>query len=189
VSFKPVFIAVVIASALIVGAFLLNRARPRVEIDQPSAEFVRASGKCAECHTRQQYSVVHEYETYESIPRFMPDVTRSVVRARQPGRAIVEQEAVSRVALFVKRVRLVLDIVEEDQALRFTDICSRSFAQYEGAWRFLPRDNGTEITYELTARPSFEVPDFLLKRVLKRNAVRMIDQLRDAIAARAAPRQ
>jgi ribosome-associated toxin RatA of RatAB toxin-antitoxin module len=80
----------------------------------------------------------------------------------------------------------VLDIVEEDQALRFTDICSRSFAQYEGAWRFLPRDNGTEITYELTARPSFEVPDFLLKRVLKRNAVRMIDQLRDAIAARAA---
>ena len=58
-SFKPVFIAVVIASALIVGAFLLNRARPRVEIDQPSAEFVRASGKCAECHTRQQYSVVH----------------------------------------------------------------------------------------------------------------------------------
>jgi len=109
VSFKPVFIAVVIASALIVGAFLLNRARPRVEIDQPSAEFVRASGKCAECHTRQQYSVVHEYETYESIPRFMPDVTRSVVRARQPGRAIVEQEAVSRVALFVKRVRLVLE--------------------------------------------------------------------------------
>ena len=147
---------------------------------------MRASGKCAACHTRQQYSVVHEYETYESIPRFMPDVTRSVVRARQPGRAIVEQEAVSRVALFVKRVRLVLDIVEEDQALRFTDICSRSFTQYEGAWRFLPRDNGTEITYELTARPSFEVPDFLLKRVLKRNAVRMIDQLRDAIAARAA---
>jgi Polyketide cyclase / dehydrase and lipid transport len=117
----------------------------------------------------------------------MPDVTRSVVRARQPGRAIVEQEAVSRVALFVKRVRLVLDIVEEDQVLRFTDICSSR--RYEGAWRFLPRDNGTAITYELTARPSFEVPDFLLKRVLKRNAVRMIDQLRNAIAARAARQQ
>src|SRR4029079_19310749 len=25
-------------------------------------EFVKASSKCAECHTRQQYSVVHEYE-------------------------------------------------------------------------------------------------------------------------------
>ena len=32
-SFRPVFIAVVIAFALIVGAFLINRARPRVEIE------------------------------------------------------------------------------------------------------------------------------------------------------------
>jgi hypothetical protein len=61
-SFRPVFIAVVIAFGLIVGAFLVNRARPRVEVDQPSAAAVRATGKCAECHTRQQYSVVHEYE-------------------------------------------------------------------------------------------------------------------------------
>jgi hypothetical protein len=31
-------------------------------VEQPSAESVRATGKCAECHTAQQYSVVHEYE-------------------------------------------------------------------------------------------------------------------------------
>src|ERR1051325_3212684 len=61
-SFRPVFIAVVIATALIVSAFLVNRARPRSEVDQPSAEMVRATGKCAECHTQQQYSIVHEYE-------------------------------------------------------------------------------------------------------------------------------
>jgi hydroxylamine dehydrogenase len=61
-SFRPVFLAVVIAFGLIVAAFLVNRARPAVETEQPSAQFVRASGKCAECHIRQQYSVVHEYE-------------------------------------------------------------------------------------------------------------------------------
>ena len=61
-TFRPVFIAVVAAFGLIISAFLINRARPRVETDQPSATLVRASGKCAECHTRQQYSVVHEYE-------------------------------------------------------------------------------------------------------------------------------
>jgi hypothetical protein len=61
-SFRPVFIAVVIAFALIVSAFLVNRARPRVETEQPSAALVRASGKCAECHVQQQYTVVHEYE-------------------------------------------------------------------------------------------------------------------------------
>ena len=30
--------------------------------EQPTAAFIRASGKCAECHSNLQYSVVHEYE-------------------------------------------------------------------------------------------------------------------------------
>ena len=61
-SFRSVFMAVVIGFSLIVAAFLINRARPGVETQQPTADFVRASGKCAECHARLQYSVVHEYE-------------------------------------------------------------------------------------------------------------------------------
>lgn len=61
-SFRSVFLAVVIAFALILSAFLINRQRPSVETAQPTADFVRASGKCAECHARLQYSVVHEYE-------------------------------------------------------------------------------------------------------------------------------
>ncbi len=60
--FRTVFIAVVIAFALVLGAFLFNQARPKVETEQPSAALIRASGKCAECHLRTQYSVVHEYE-------------------------------------------------------------------------------------------------------------------------------
>lgn len=61
-SFRSVFVAVSISFALIVSAFLINRARPKTETEQPGGEFVRASGKCAECHSRTQYSVVHEYE-------------------------------------------------------------------------------------------------------------------------------
>jgi len=61
-SFRPVFLAVTIGFALIVAAFVVNRARPSGEAGQPAASLVRASGKCAECHYRQQYSVVHEYE-------------------------------------------------------------------------------------------------------------------------------
>lgn len=60
--FRSVFIAVVLGFSLILAAFLINRARPGVETSQPTADFVRASGKCAECHARLQYSVVHEYE-------------------------------------------------------------------------------------------------------------------------------
>jgi nitrate/TMAO reductase-like tetraheme cytochrome c subunit len=55
-------VAVVIGTALVVAAFSLNRYRPRVITEQPTAALIRASGKCAECHSNQQYSVVHEYE-------------------------------------------------------------------------------------------------------------------------------
>lgn len=61
-SFRAIFIAITIATALIVGAYLVNSRRPRVEIEQPSAAFVRATGKCAECHRNTQYSIVHEFE-------------------------------------------------------------------------------------------------------------------------------
>jgi hydroxylamine dehydrogenase len=61
-NFRSVFIAIVIGTALIVSAYLVNSRRPRVVVEQPSAAFVRASGKCAECHLNTQYSIVHEYE-------------------------------------------------------------------------------------------------------------------------------
>lgn len=44
-SFTAVFVAVVVAAALIVSAFIINGLRPRVETQQPSAANVRASGK------------------------------------------------------------------------------------------------------------------------------------------------
>jgi hypothetical protein len=61
-SFRSVFIAVVLGFALVVAAFLINRQRPKMETEQPTASLVRATGKCAECHYNQTYSVVHEYE-------------------------------------------------------------------------------------------------------------------------------
>ena len=123
---------------------------------------------------------------YEDIPRFMPDINTSVVLERADGRAIVQQEAVSRVLLFSKRVHLVLEINEGADTLRFNDRCGRSFARYEGAWRLFDRNGATEVLYELVAQPSFDVPEFVLKRVLKRNSEQMIEQLQREVAARSA---
>ena len=60
--FRAVFIAVVIGFALIVSAFLINARRPASDTAGKDAAAVRATGKCAECHSDLQYSVVHEYE-------------------------------------------------------------------------------------------------------------------------------
>jgi ribosome-associated toxin RatA of RatAB toxin-antitoxin module len=123
---------------------------------------------------------------YEEIPRFMPDVRTSVVRERAVGRVVVEQEAVSGVMMFSKRVHLVLEIEEQLDALIFRDRSGRSFVRYEGAWRLSEQDGQTAITYELTAEPSFDVPGFMIKRIVRRDAAQMIDHLQREIAARAA---
>jgi hydroxylamine dehydrogenase len=60
-SFRSVFIAVVIGFGLTLGGFMINRQRPSAETDG-NAAFTRATGRCAECHAQQHYSVVHEYE-------------------------------------------------------------------------------------------------------------------------------
>lgn len=122
---------------------------------------------------------------YEQIPRFMPDVRTSIVRERGAGRAVVEQEAVSSMMMFSKRIHLVLEIEEQAYALFFHDRCGRSFTRYDGAWRISAQDGHTAITYELTAEPSFDVPGWMLKRLLRRDSAQMIERLQREIAARA----
>ncbi len=61
-SLRWIFVAVVIATALLVGALLLNARRPPIERTQPTAQAVRATGKCASCHREETGAIVHEYE-------------------------------------------------------------------------------------------------------------------------------
>jgi hypothetical protein len=122
---------------------------------------------------------------YANIPRFMPDVRKSLVLAREDGHVRVEQEAVSKFVWFSKQVHLVLDVQESADTIRFRDDCFKSFERYEGSWTLAPRDTGTVIRYELTARPAFSVPGFVLRKLLNRDATVMIDRLRSEIAARA----
>jgi carbon monoxide dehydrogenase subunit G len=122
---------------------------------------------------------------YEQIPRFMPGVRTSTVLERTAGHVVVEQEAVSSIMMFSRHVHLVLEIDERSDALLFRDRCGRSFARYEGAWRVSGEDGRTIVTYELTADPSFDVPGFVIKRLLRRDSAQMIDRLKGEIAARA----
>jgi hypothetical protein len=61
-SFRSVFIALVISFGLVLAAFLINAQRPKAEVNQRSIALMRATDKCAECHARLQHSVVHEYD-------------------------------------------------------------------------------------------------------------------------------
>ena len=125
---------------------------------------------------------------YEEIPRFMPAVRTSRILARGDGEWIVEQEAVATFMWFSKRIHLTLDVREHSGTIRFVDRCGRSFERYEGIWMVTDRNGRTIVEYRLSAKPSFDVPAFVLKRLLKRDASQMIGQLQTEIAARTAGR-
>ena len=80
----------------------------------------------------------------------------------------------------------MLDVREDPGAFRFEDRCTKSFTHYKGSWTLTERDGETAIGYELAARPAFDMPEFLLKKLLKRDAVQMIEQLPDEIGVRSA---
>src|ERR1043166_1953717 len=84
-NFRAVFIAITIATALILAAYLVNSRRPRVIVEQPSAAFVRASGKCAECHLNAQYSIVHEFEMSSHAKKNVNCLDCHQVAQRQKG--------------------------------------------------------------------------------------------------------
>jgi len=125
---------------------------------------------------------------YPNIPRFMPDVRSSEVLDRQDGSVLVEQAAVSKWMLFSKKVHLILDVSEGADVIRFRDRCKKSFTRYEGAWTIRDEGDYTTVTYELNAQPAFSVPEFVVRKLLDRDARVMIERLREEISSRAAAR-
>jgi hypothetical protein len=83
-------------------------------------------------------------------------------------------------------VHLLLDVREEGNVIRFRDTCGQSFIEYHGRWVVSQSEGSSTVAYELHARPSFSVPEFLLKRLLRRDAIQMIERMQREIAARAA---
>src|SRR5690348_11417382 len=107
-----------LAAAALVAASLTS-ARPSdpdaagektvVTVDESHGEYcVTARFRVA----RPREVVLAVLTDYDRIADFMPGVEKSVVVERGPRRALVEQELTSRMMMFRKRVRLLLEIVE-----------------------------------------------------------------------------
>lgn len=126
---------------------------------------------------------------YERIPQYLPDIEISRVIERTPGGMMVEQQAVSKFMLFSKRVHLLLDVRQDEGTIRFSDHCGKSFSAYTGSWIVTQHDSLTVVDYQLSAKPTFEVPRFVLKRLLKRDSAQLIDRIKAEIAGRAVRRE
>jgi carbon monoxide dehydrogenase subunit G len=169
----------VVAAAITVAAAVYE---PRIEVVEGnggysvSAEFVV---------NEPAATVVSVLTDFERIPRFMPDVNVSRIVERTGNALVVEQEATAKFMMFSKKVHLVLDVNEDNGLIRFRDRCGRSFSRYQGSWTVTDEDSRSVVVYRLDAKPNFDVPAFVLKRLLKRDAATMIERLQTEIAARA----
>jgi hypothetical protein len=121
---------------------------------------------------------------YDAIPRFLPNVKSSRLLERKDGHVLVEQQAVVKVMFFSTRIHLLLGIDEEPLALRFMDRSGKSFVRYEGAWTMAAQEEGVEISYALTAKPAFEAPGFIVRRLMQRDAADQIERLQREMMAR-----
>jgi hypothetical protein len=130
-------------------------------------------------------SVMAVLSDYERIPSYVPDMEISRIVARSEAGMMVEQQAVSKFMMFAKRVHLLLDVREGAGTLRFTDRCGKSFSAYSGSWLVGRRDSLTVVDYQLRATPTFEVPTFVLKRLLKRDSAELIERIKVEITAHA----
>jgi ribosome-associated toxin RatA of RatAB toxin-antitoxin module len=173
--------------ALTVGVTLAEpMSAPRLDVTEAGGVYTVTASFAV---TEPPQTVMAVLTDYARIPKFMPDVQVSKVLERTATSAVVEQEAVSKFMLFSKRIHLVLDVQESASLLRFRDRCGRSFTSYEGSWTVSEHDSLTVIDYRLAASPAFEVPGFVLKRLLKRDAAQLIDRITAEIASRADRRQ
>jgi ribosome-associated toxin RatA of RatAB toxin-antitoxin module len=168
----------------LVGATIVAVAAPQ----EPSISVVKTGGAfvvAAHFNVSAPPSVVRDVLTdYANIPRFMPSVRTSRVVDRQEAIVRVEQEAVSTYMMFSKRFHLLLDVEEGTDMIQFRDVCTSSFARYEGTWTIIADGSDTELSYKLIAEPAFSVPTFVLRKLLDRDARAMIEGLRSEISTR-----
>lgn len=173
---------VLLAAGTVAGAQPAMGEAPRVSI----AREQDAWAVSARFSVPYPASLVLEVLTdYEAIPRFMPDIERSVVLHQAGARTVVEQEAVSSVMMFSKRVHLRLAVERSGQGLRFQDELGTSFHRYVGRWDLSEANGHTVVDYGLSADPAFSVPGFLIRRLLSRDATEMIERLRGEMSRRA----
>lgn len=105
------------------------------------------------------YSVLREYRWYEA---WLPDVTRSRLLAREGGVAIVEL-----IAPAWGHEKLLLEAVERQDSIVFTQIDRYRDEGLTGSWHIAPTDRGEGVVVELRLAPRFRPFSLSCRRRLR----------------------
>ena len=105
---------------------------------------------------------------YDHLEKFVPQIEESrVLLHLKDGRVRVEQIAFQKFLFIKKRVRVVLDVVEEPPGRIAFSLVEGDFRFYDGAWEMDLQQIPLRLHFKLRVRPAFYVPDFLLRLVMR----------------------
>ena len=174
--------------ALLVAVMLLvsvsAHAAPAVLVSRQGPAELQVESRC---RVSAPLSTVWAVLTdYDRIDDFVSSIRESRTKERNQSHALVEQVAVGRLLIFSRRLHVLLDVHEEENVgIHFEDKLGRDFLVYKGSWQLVPHGDQIEITYRLTARPNFRVPDLVARGVFRRAASGLMGEVEAEILRRA----
>lgn len=181
-----------LASAARLGALLLALAwaAPAARADAVDVRLRRNPDKTYE--VRGQFGVRAStgavwgvLADYEGIPSFVSSMRSSrVLEARADGKVLVAQEAVGGFIFVSKTLRVLLEVRRGPDTMDFVDVGREDFRSYSGNWETQATPDGTLVSYRLLADPRFPAPGFVMKGVMRRGALNLLEQVRGEIIRR-----
>jgi hypothetical protein len=116
---------------------------------------------------------------YDGIGRFVAAVETSHVERREDGRVRIHQVAVAHALLIKRRVRVMLDVIEEpSHRIVFRDVLGQDFHDYVGEWRISEDSTGVQVNYMLEVRPRALVVRTLCKGTMNHMARELLQEVR-----------
>lgn len=130
------------------------------------------------------WAVLTDYGSHAS---FISDLKSSVVKQRKGNEANVEQEAVGKVAMFTRVVKMHVTMRETPgQKITFSDTTKTDFEVFEGSWTLTPTAKGVRVDYTLKCLPRGPAPGFIVGPMMDDSTKRLMAAMRGEIQRRVA---
>lgn len=124
---------------------------------------------------------------YDGISRFVKSMHSSRMERGKDGRRLLRQDAVAKVFLVRRHMRVLLEIQEDSgKRISFHDVLGKDFRSYVGEWRLSSVSNETRVEYELLAVPRAAVARALCRGMLHNAARDLLEEVRAEMMRRAA---
>jgi uncharacterized protein YndB with AHSA1/START domain len=98
---------------------------------------------------------------YERLPRFVPGLSRSIVRLREGNRARVEQSGEARFLVFSYPIEVELEVVEAPTDWVESRAVRGNVRRMHGRYELHPQARGTMLLYSGEIVPDFHLPRFI----------------------------